>query len=231
MDYGLEFGLGQGWARGLRIVFGDVTESSRIDLDRTIHVEQHHGPTILPASPRDAGRIGRADGVCASGDDFKESGRVLLIKTADCMPLVFVDRERKLVAAVHAGWRGLQQGIHLNPFDRMGFVPETTWVWVGPCLNGSSFEVGPDMYRQFPEAEDPRFFPPVGASAPDKRTFNSWAYLEAQLKARRVELVYNVEVDTYTAPSFASYRRAVKAGQKLAQQNYSWVGFGEAPLK
>jgi len=226
----LEFDLGQGWARGISLVFATEAESARIDRTSTLRVEQFHSRLVLDvdlSANRDSLQ-GKADGLIAGGQAFKDSRRVLMVKSADCAPLIYIDRESQAVAAIHAGWRGLAQGVHLVPFER-GFDPRSTWVWIGPCLNGESFEVGDDMRAHFPaDKNDTKFFAPGKAS--DKRYFHAWKFLERDFARAGVELVYNVEVDTFLDPDFASYRRGLREGRQLTQHNYSWVGWGEPAL-
>jgi hypothetical protein len=169
-----------------------------------------------------------ADGFIAKGSTFKQAKRKLYIKTADCAPLFYIDRENECAAALHAGWRGLAQGIHLVPFQR-GFNPQTTWVWCGPCLNGTSFEVGPDMWTQFSNKDQKDFFvDQIGSvkAREEKKFFNSWSFIEKALKEIKIELFYNVEVDTFINTDYASYRRWKKQGSpENLQHNYSWISF------
>ena len=227
----LEFDLGQKWAKGLRIRFHNQKESSVLDFSDGETLKQIHSKKILDWSQSQS-QIGfcnqEADGFIAKGSSFKASKRKLYIKTADCAPLFYIDRESECVAALHAGWKGLAQGIHLLPFQR-GFNPRTTWIWCGPCLNGSSFEVGPDMWKQFSNNDQMEFFVEKidGQTAPEgKKYFNSWSFIEKTLKNLNIELFYNVEIDTFSNLEFASYRRWKKAGslEKL-QHNYSWISF------
>lgn len=225
----LEFPLGQGWYRNLTIHFEDQESTRSIDLkDRYIYLKQVHGKAIHRASAADLGRDGptsEGDGIVADGDFLKSSGAKLLVQTADCLPLVFIEREQKKVAIIHAGWRGLTQKIHLAPFESLGFKPRETLVWVGPSLNGDNFEVGPDVWGQFPnEHKETAIFRPH-ATNPEKKFFFVWNYLD-QLYARlKVELVYQTQIDTLADESFASYRRARKAGLESGGRNFSWLGF------
>jgi copper oxidase (laccase) domain-containing protein len=166
-----------------------------------------------------------ADGLVAEGDWFREAKTAMVVATADCCPLIYVDRLKQSVAIVHAGWRGLQKGIHLKPFESGHFDPISTWIWLGPSLNGESFEVGQDMVGQFLPAQqkNSQIFAPH-PSASDKRLFSPWRLLEADFQKLSVELFYNVEVDTLHSASFASYRR-VKGDKSKLQSNLAWVGF------
>lgn len=234
----LEFDLGQKWAKGLRIHFCNAKESRAFqnseEFKSSYLLKQVHSKNLVNWSAStsiEKYRETEADGFIARGDSFKNSKKKLVVRTADCCPLFYVDRESESAAAIHAGWRGLQQGIHLLPFKE-GFDPKTTWIWCGPCLNGDSFEVAEDMRSQFSKdvQQNPDFFSPrksTGVVAESgKFYFNCWNFLAAEFKKMGVELFYNVEVDTFLDPDFNSYRRWSKAGnQPPTPHNYSWMSF------
>jgi copper oxidase (laccase) domain-containing protein len=221
----LEFPLAQGWCKGLVIAFEDIQSSSNLKVSEYLHVKQVHGTKIYEPTYRDlqvGGEVDvQADGICLNSGQISDSKYGLLVRTADCVPLVYVHRTEERVCIVHAGWRGLQQGIHLKPFHELGFDPRDTWVWLGPSLNG--FEVGEDMWSQFSDQDDVEVFSPL-PQGPSKRLFHPWQKIEKDFKSLQVELLYNVEINTSEDHSFASWRRTQEQGlDKVPQQNYSWV--------
>ena len=223
-----EISLGQGWAKGLTMAFENESASRDLNPDSFFHVEQVHGAKIYEVTAQDLKRTGplaKADILVARGDWFKGQKRPLMVKSADCAPLLFVQHKAQTVAAAHAGWRGLQQGAHRVLFDQGYLEPRETWVWLGPSLNGPSFEVGEDMWSQFPKYKsDPQIFAETSTTA--KKCFYPWRFLEEEFKELGVELFYNLEVDTFANLEFASYRRVKKQGKELnGALNYSWIGF------
>lgn len=234
----LEFDLEQKWAKGLRIHFCDSAESLHFkdseDFQKSYSLKQVHSKKLVNwstnASPEKYREI-EADGFIARGDSYKNSRKKLIIRTADCCPLFYVDRETQSVAAIHAGWRGLAQGIHLLPFKE-GFDPKSTWIWCGPCLDGDSFEVSEDMWSQFSKdiQNNSNIFSlkksTGDAATAGKRFFNCWNYLSLEFKKLDVSLFYNVEVNTFTDKNFNSYRRWKKEGNESpTPHNYSWISF------
>jgi polyphenol oxidase len=75
------------------------------------------------------------------------------IMVADCLPLLFTDDAGQVVAAAHAGWRGLAAGVIEHTVHAMceqaGVIPEQVRVWLGPCIGSDAFEVGDDVRVAF----------------------------------------------------------------------------------
>ncbi len=225
----LEFDLHQGWTRGLRIGFENIETSALFNPKLAISVEQVHGDEIHALSEADLLKpspLLKADGLLVQGDFYRNCKRPLMVKTADCAPIVIVDRESQALAIIHAGWRGLAKGIHTKLFRQGHFQPKTTWVWIGPCMSGAGFEVREDMWSQFPQSvqRDPRVFGTT--KNPETRLFHAWTFIEDDFKKLDVNMVYNVEVNTYSDTAYHSYRRATHEGAKLTGHNYSWCRFG-----
>lgn len=231
----LEFDLGQKWSKGLRIRFCSQNESQTLNFSDGDRMKQVHSDKAIEWShynSRKGYENTEADAFIAGGDDFKNSKRKLYIKTADCAPLFYVDAINERVAAIHAGWRGLAQNIHLKVLDK-GFDPKTTWIWCGPCLNSHNFEVGEDMWSKFSkEAQrNPLIFSETMngvKAASGKMFFSSWNFLNEDFSKRGVELFYNVEIDTFEDIKYASYRRwgrNEELKKTPLQHNYSWIGF------
>ena len=80
-------------------------------------------------------------------------GYCTAISTADCVPILLYDKEKKVVAAVHAGWRGTIQNIALLALQKMqavfGTQPQDVVACIGPSISQESFEVGEEVYQAF----------------------------------------------------------------------------------
>jgi len=81
----------------------------------------------------------------------------LSIKTADCAPILLYDPRQKVVAAVHAGWRGIASGIIANTIIKMREQfqtdPADLVAAIGPALHACCYEVKEDLASQFPAGE------------------------------------------------------------------------------
>ena len=88
--------------------------------------------------------ITNLDGVCIG------------VSTADCIPLLYFDPTHRVIAAVHAGWRGTVNGIAKKTLrqmmDRFGTLPEQLQVVIGPGISAASFEVGEEVVAAFEQA-------------------------------------------------------------------------------
>jgi len=78
---------------------------------------------------------------------------VCAVQTADCLPLLICDRAATVVAAVHAGWRGLSAGVIESTLARLAIPANELLVWLGPAIGQQAFEVGEDVYTAFVDAD------------------------------------------------------------------------------
>ena len=80
-------------------------------------------------------------------------GLILGVQTADCVPILLADTKRRVVAAVHAGWRGTLQRIAMKTIGRMQMVfgtrPKEIVAVMGPAIGGCCYEVGPEVAQAF----------------------------------------------------------------------------------
>jgi YfiH family protein len=136
---------------------------------------------------------------------------------ADCAPVLIADPVARIVAAVHAGWRGALDGVVQAAVDQMvvlGGDPARMVAAVGPCIGPKSYEVGLEFLHRF-EADSPgsgRFF--SAAEAGDKRMFDLPAFVLDRLETAGVGQREWVGRDTRAEPDlFFSNRRALLNGE------------------
>ena len=135
---------------------------------------------------------------------------------ADCAPILIVDPAARIVAAVHAGWRGALSGVvqaAVEAMTSLGGRPDRMIAAVGPCIGPASYEVGAEFEAGFVSA-DPRhrvFFKP--GAALDKRLFDLPGFVLDRLAAAGLAASEWVGADTAADGDFFSNRRAFKRGE------------------
>lgn len=112
-----------------------------------IWLEQTHSAEVVELSA--ALRLAGAAPPRADAAVCRAPGMVCAIMTADCLPVLFCDREGKAVAAAHAGWRGLLAGVLENTAAAMRLAPERLLAWFGPAIGPNAFVVGEEVRAAF----------------------------------------------------------------------------------
>jgi polyphenol oxidase len=81
------------------------------------------------------------------------SEQVCVVMTADCLPVLITDKQGRFVTAIHAGWRGLCDGIiekTVNTIcNELTILSSDLLVWLGPCIGKNAFEVGSEVRDEF----------------------------------------------------------------------------------
>ncbi|WP_145493359.1 peptidoglycan editing factor PgeF [Yersinia aleksiciae] len=146
--------------------------------------KQVHGTKIVEVT-EPGQECGEADGLYTT-----QVGILLTVLTADCLPVIFSHRQGKGIAVVHAGWRGLLDGIILKMVERIARDDDpANWVTaIGPAARSCCYEVNEELVELFvnrlPSAKNiisPRF-----------RHLNLTAIAEHQLRGAGIHLVDRV---------------------------------------
>lgn len=72
-------------------------------------------------------------------------GHVCVVMTADCLPILLADKNASVVAAIHAGWRGLAHGVITRTLQAIQRPGQELYAWLGPAISAAVFEVGADV--------------------------------------------------------------------------------------
>lgn len=136
----------------------------------------------------------------------------LAIMTADCLPIVLTNKQGTEIAAIHAGWRGLVNGIIENTLAKMKSHREQLVAWIGPAICQSCFEVGKevlDCYQNRYAFAEKAFRP-----KDEKLLANLPLLAELVLNSQNVLTVYQSKICTFEQDDkFYSYRRTPQTGR------------------
>ena len=156
------------------------------------------------------GSNGEADAVYT-----QQANQVCLVMTADCLPVLFFNKEGTEVAAAHAGWRGLCDGILEETVAKFKCPTSDIIAWLGPAIGPTAFQVGEEIIEQFCAFDSNAKL----AFTPDLTTSGKFLGNLYQLATQRLNKLGITEISggghcTYTEQDkFFSYRRDKKTGR------------------
>ena len=147
----------------------------------------------------------------------KDTNTVCVVQTADCLPLLVTNKKGTIVAAIHAGWRGLLNGVIENTIHKMNMSPNELLVWLGPAIGQKYFKVGADVKNNFCE-KDQEAEKAFRAISDQKWLADIYYLAKLRLKASGVTDIYGGSVmDEYCTyaneADYFSYRRDGETGR------------------
>ena len=149
----------------------------------------------------------------------------IAILTADCAPILIFDKKSKIVAAVHAGWKGAYKEIIKKVIKFMikkGSSINNITAVIGPCISLKSYEVKQDFIKKFIEKDinNKIFFKKVR----DKNYFNLNKYISYQLKSLNIKKIEIINKDTFNVKNnFFSARRSKNSNKDDYGRNISVI--------
>jgi YfiH family protein len=190
----------------------DVEENRRLFYaaaslpSKPVWLEQVHGKEVLKLAGG-PNLSKRADASYSS-----TPGTVCAVMTADCLPVLFCNKAGTEVAAAHAGWRGLCEGVLEETVACFNDAPENIIAWLGPAIGPEAFEVGPEVREAFmaKDIQADNAFLPSG----EKYIADIYTLARQRLYALGINHVYGGDRCTYSETGdFFSYRRDRTTGR------------------
>jgi polyphenol oxidase len=191
-----------------------------------VWLRQMHGTTVadLDAADRraadkaagfDAAVAGPALGVAAADAAFtRRRGQVCAILTADCLPILLTAESGGVVAAAHAGWRGLASGVIEATVQALAVPPARLMAWLGPAIGPQHFEVGAEV-REALLKGDSGAQAAFAANARGRFMADLGALARRRLAALGVGRIYGGGQCTYAeADRYFSHRRDGMTGRQ-----------------
>jgi len=181
-----------------------------------VWLKQVHGTRVVRLPGGDEGAT-QGEPPEADASYTTEPGVVCAVQAADCLPVLFCDDAGQVVAAAHAGWRGLAAGVLEATVRALPAKPANLMAWLGAAIGPHSFEVGAEVREAFVGAD------PAAAAAfkprPAEGKFLADLYLLARqrLASAGVRRVSGGGHDTVRERArFFSYRRDGRCGRMAA---------------
>jgi polyphenol oxidase len=162
-----------------------------------VWLRQVHGTTVFDLDEK----RGALEGDAAF---TRKAGTICVVGAADCMPVLLTDDAGSVVAAAHAGWRGLSGGVIEAAVRAMNVPAGKVLAWLGPAIGPRAYEVGEDVRAAFGSYEGAFSAP----TRPGHWLLDLYAVARMKLERAGVRSVHGGGYCTYSDPQrFFSYRR------------------------
>ena len=181
---------------GLKVIFSNVEESSNLTKKAIVSMSQTHSTNIEVINNKKL-VYSNVDGIFSCNKNY-----VLQVKTADCLPIFFIHKHDNIFGVIHAGWKGLKNGIiskstkllrgHINDFNEIT-------AFIGPSISQKNYEVKNEFIDYFGN----EFIDKVE----DKYFCNLKGIARFQLQKLGIKNVVDCNQCTYENENYHSYRR------------------------
>ena len=136
----------------------------------------------------------------------------IAVLTADCIPILLFDRKKKIIAAIHAGWKGAFKGIIkkvINFMIRKGCNKNNLIGALGPCIKQDSYNVKKDFMDKFIKKDKKNKF--FFKYKKNMIYFNLTKFIKSQLKSIKITKIDTINIDTFnTKNNFFSARQSLR---------------------
>lgn len=185
--------------------------------EQPVWLTQVHGVDVLRHDGSEGIKLSNEYDACYSN----RLDKVCAVLTADCLPVLFCSRDGKEVAAAHAGWRGLVDGVLETTLTAFACSHSEMLAWLGPAIGPASFEVGEDVRSRFLaqwQAYDEQAVADCFVSCGHEHWLcDIYALARLQLQALGVTAIYGGGEDTCAdSQRFYSFRRDGGTGRMAA---------------
>ena len=181
---------------GLKVIFSNAEESSISKKKAIVSMSQTHSTNIEVVKNKKL-VYSNVDGIFACNKNY-----ALQVKTADCLPIFFIHKHENIFGVIHAGWKGLKNGIiskstellksYINDFNEIT-------AFIGPSISQKNYEVKNEFIDYFGN----EFIDKVE----DKFFCNLKGVASSQLQKLGIKNVIDCNQCTYENKNYHSYRR------------------------
>lgn len=174
------------------------------DINNMVSSSQFHNENIKIATSLDRGKgiVKKADYTDVDGLITNEKNVALTVFGADCVPILFADKNKKAIGAAHCGWRGTYKKLSYLMIDKFINLfesnPEDIIVAIAPCIHICCYEVDEKLFNDFKER-----FPGISKTSAFKEE-NSKYYLDLPDINRQILLSAGVKNDNILVSDLCS---------------------------
>ena len=149
----------------------------------------------------------------------------IAVLTADCAPILIHDEKTKMIAAIHAGWKGAYKDIVIKVINFMikkGCSTKNITAAIGPCISVNSYQVKEDFIKRFTKKNKKNriFFKRIN----NQNYFSLNKYIQSQLKALNIKKIDIINKDTFNPKNnFFSARRSIGCKENDYGRNISVI--------
>jgi polyphenol oxidase len=181
-------------------------------------LEQVHGTQVLDLAELSTHMRSNDSASISAASDLRFDAvytnlpkQVCAIMTADCLPILLCDTAGTEVAAIHAGWRGLCNGVIEAAVTKFQTPSVNLIAYLGPAIGPQAFEVGPEVREAFcaKDTTAAQYFRPNG----EKYLANLEGLAQLRLQALGINSIHSASVCTFTDENYFSYRRSHPTGR------------------
>jgi hypothetical protein len=203
--------------KNLEIVKRKITKSSKdifllnqVHSNKFIYIDQKYKSKIKP----------RVDAIITNQKNLP-----IAVLTADCVPILICDYKKKMIAAIHAGWKGAYKGIITKVIKFMikkGCKTKNITAAIGPSISVKNYEVKCDFKKKFikKDKKNLKYF----KTDNDKLYFNLTKFVHSLLLSNNIKNIETIKIDTFNIKNkFFSARRALKLKHKDYGRNISII--------
>ncbi|WP_018236622.1 peptidoglycan editing factor PgeF [Ensifer sp. BR816] len=225
-------GVSEGIYRGLNVGLGSHDDRERVGENRarvarwfnaeprrlaTVH--QIHSPDAIIVDDSYDGARPDADALATA-----TPGIVLGVLSADCGPVLFADRQARVIGAAHAGWKGALGGVLESTIDAMvslGASRKRIVACLGPSISRQHYEVGPEFVERFLAADDSygSFFSPSGRNGHalfDLPGLTVRRLMDAGVTAENLDICTYADEDRFFSYRRTTHRQEPDYGRQIS---------------
>ena len=182
------------------------------------YLKQTHSTICIP-SQKIALETSQALNIEADASFTSQTNTVACILTADCLPILVCSRHGDEIAAIHAGWKGLLDGVVESSLSCLKTPLDQLLIWLGPGISQNSFEVEEDIMQAFCAKHPHAQTAFIASQNPNRMMGDLYTITRIRLAALGISMqqIYGGDYCSYTQSQlFYSYRRDKELSGRMA---------------